>query len=66
MDILDRSCGLWTAHAGAEEKCEEDRAEERNCYVMTITPILCPPCTAWGRGGEDRGVWTEGVKLSLL
>ena len=65
VDIHDRSCGLWTAHAGAEEKCEEERAEERNRYILTITPILHPPCAACGRGGEGRGVWTEGVKLSL-
>lgn len=43
-------------YAGAGEKCE-DRAAERNCYVLTVT-TLHPPCA----GG---GVEELGMKLSV-
>lgn len=53
VDILARSGGPWTAHSGAKEKHEEERAEEKNRQVLTTTSILC---AAWGRSVECKGV----------
>jgi len=30
VDILDKNCGQWPAHAGAKEEHEKERTEERN------------------------------------
>lgn len=56
--FFDRSCGLWRAHAGVEEKGEKEGVEERNQCVPVVTPI---PLCHFGLGREV----CTGVKLSL-
>lgn len=48
-------------HAGAEEKCEKKAVAERNCYALTITPILHLSCVA-GVCVKEPGL----MKLSLV
>ena len=46
-------------HAGAEEKCEEEGAPERDCYVLNIAPYPPSLLHKWrGRGVEEE----SGVK----
>lgn len=39
-------------HAGAGEKCEEERVAERSCYGLTVTPPS--PCAAQQETEESR------------
>lgn len=41
----------------------EERAAQRSCYRLTITPLTHPPAPLGG--GGSRGVRNERVKLNL-
>lgn len=54
-------CSPRRAHTSAGRKCEREGAEERNCYVLTISTSILSPVTH--RVG--RGVLSKGLTLSL-
>lgn len=56
----DAASGKTPVEAG--EQHEEEGAEVRSCYELTITPISHHPKPLWGR---KFGVRSEGVKLML-
>lgn len=56
------SCSLWKDPVEAAEQHEEEGAEERSCYGLSITPIShcpAPQCRT------KFGVRSEGIKLML-
>ena len=35
---------------------EEEGVAGTTCDELTVTPILHPPCAAWGAGGRETGM----------
>ncbi|KAK4810952.1 hypothetical protein QYF61_013360, partial [Mycteria americana] len=57
-------CSLWGEPTLEQRKSvrRKERQREKNCYVLNCKPPSPSlPCAAQG----GRGVWSEGVKLSL-